>query len=83
MRPLSQDLLLVARQRIDFYDVVQRFRTTAAGVDIRLDRRRRERRHSAQAWSGDERRHHERRALDVAGALQSVGWVFIDAADRR
>jgi hypothetical protein len=77
----DKDLLIVARQRVAFFDVVQRF-DRAADVEIRLDRRRMERRRAPEPGTSEERRRRDRRALDVSEQLRSVGWILIPAAQR-
>jgi hypothetical protein len=77
----DDDLLIIASERADFFDVVQRFRDTAS-VEVRLDRRRGERRRAPQFSTSEERRRHDRRALDVSEQLRTVGWVFIPGAQR-
>ena len=76
-----EDLLIITRERIAFYDVAQHFSTTAR-VEIRLDRRHGERRRAPDASAGGERRRRDRRALHVDDELRRVGWVFVPAAHR-
>ena len=73
------DLLIIAHERV----VVRRFGDMASNVEIRLDSRRMERRRAPLPASSEERRRRDRRALDVRDQLQTVGWVFIAAAQRR
>ena len=84
--PPTQDLLIVARDRVGIHDVLQRFGDTAANVEIRLDRRRGERRgerhHASASPGGRERRRRDRRAFDVNHQLQGDGWAFIPATQR-
>jgi len=75
----SGDLLIVARQRPDFYDAALQFR--APHVEVRLDTRTGERRQAASDAS-EERRRGDRRALDVREQLRTIGWVLVPAADR-
>ncbi len=77
----DQDLLIVARDRIAIHDVVHHL-GERAGVEIRLDGRRRERRSARPASTDEERRRSDRRALDVSEQLRTVGWAFISAAAR-
>ena len=77
----DDDLLIIASERADFFDVVQRFRDTAS-VEVRLDRRRGERRRAPQSPTSEERRRHDRRELDVSEQLRTVGWVFIPGSQR-
>ena len=78
----DQDLLIVARDRVGIYDVVQRFGDTAASVEIRLDLRRGTRRRALPSSRSEERRRRDRRALDVTDQLRMDGWAFIPAARR-
>jgi hypothetical protein len=85
--PASKDLLLVARDRVGIHDVLQRFGITAANGEIRLDRRRGERRRGVSrrrsAFKGRlERLRADRRAFDVNHQLQRNGWAFIAAIHR-
>ena len=77
----DSDLLIIASERTAFFEVLQRFPDTAS-VEVRLDRRRRERRRTLQPSTSEERRRLDRRALDVSDLLRTVGWVFIPAAQR-
>jgi len=79
--PQDRDLLVIARERIGLYDVVQRL-SDFSGVEIRLDGRRMERRRAQQSSLSDERRQRDRRALEVSDQLRMDGWVFIPAANR-
>ena len=78
----TDDLLIIASARADFFDVVQRIRADSVSVEVRLDRRRGERRRAADAAPRDERRRADRRSRDVSEELERVGWVFIPAAER-
>ena len=85
--PTTQDLLIVARDRVGIDDVLQRLGDAAANVEIRLDcrrgERRGERRRVLPALKALERRRRaDRRALDVSHQLQMEGGVFIPAIHR-
>lgn len=77
----EKDLLIVARQRLDFFDVVQRF-DRATNLEIRLDGRRMERRRAPEPGASEERRRRDRRALDVSEHLRTAGWILIPGAQR-
>jgi CheY-like chemotaxis protein len=83
----NRDLLVIARERVGIYDIVQRFGDSATRVEIRLDlrrgeRRRAERRRATRDSSSEERRRHDRRALDVSDHLRTDGWAFVSAVHR-
>jgi hypothetical protein len=77
----ADDLLVIASERTDFFDVLQRFPGTSS-VEVRLDRRRGQRRREPSATVSDERRQQDRRRRDVDEELRTVGWVFIPADQR-
>ena len=79
--PPIDDLLIIADPRADFFEIVQRFRT-GASIEVRLDRRRGERRRETDSQVAPERRTSERRKRDVSEQLRTVGWVFIPASER-
>jgi DNA-binding response OmpR family regulator len=82
----TQDLLIIARDRVGISDVLQRFGGRVADVDFRLDlrrgERRQERRHSSRSPRTAERRRTDRRVLDVDDQLRSAGVAFVSAANR-
>jgi hypothetical protein len=84
--PTTQDLLVVARDRVGIDDVLQHLGDAAANIEIRLDcrrgERRGERRRVSPSQGGLERRRADRRALDVNDQLQMEGWAFIPAIHR-
>ena len=84
--PTTQDLLIVARDRVGIDDVLQHLGDAAANVEIRLDcrrgERRGERRRVSPSLRGLERPRADRRALDVNYQLQMEGWAFIPAINR-
>ena len=84
--PTIQDLLIVARERVGIHDVLERFGAGPANVEIRLDRRRGERREGARRAAASvgvrERRRVDRRAFDVNEQLVGDGWAFIPATHR-
>ena len=76
----NDDLLVIASERADFFDVLQRF-PGSTSVEVRLDRRRGERRRDG-AVVGDDRRRQDRRQRRIDEELRTVGWVFIPADQR-
>ena len=80
--PGKQDLLIIARDRVGIDDILQRFGGNTAGLEVRLDLRRGERRRRSRLRTLRERRRAERRALDVNHWLRADGWAFVPAADR-
>jgi hypothetical protein len=81
--PLGHELLIIARARADFFNVVQRF-PGSASLEVRLDRRREQRRRSTAppAASDDERRRRDRRVRAISDELRTVGWAFVPASER-
>ena len=78
----NRDLLVIDRERVGIYDVVQRFGDSAPRVEIRLDLRRRDRRRVPHGPPTEERRRRDRRALDVSDQLRTDGWAFVPAVHR-
>jgi hypothetical protein len=81
MAPAQHDLLIIASARADFFDVLQHF-PDSVSIEVRLNRRRGQRRRTREPSTSDERRRRDRRAIDVSEELRVVGWVFIPAAER-
>ena len=80
--PLGHELLIIERARADFFNVVQRF-PNAASLEVRLDRRRGQRRRSTDpAAASHERRRRDRRACDISDQLRTDGWAFVPALER-
>ena len=79
---IDQDLIIIAPDRVDMRDLVDRFPDMAARYDVLIDRRWRERRSAEPASAGAERRRQDRRRLDVSERLRTNGWVVIPAAQR-
>ena len=80
--PQSHELLIIARARADFFSVVQRF-PDAASLEVHLDRRRVQRRRSADpAAASAECRRRDRRAFDISDQLRTDGWAFVPASER-
>ena len=77
----SQELLIIASARADFFSVVQRF-PDAASLEVHLDRRRGQRRRSDPAAASEERRQRDRRACDISDQLRTDGWAFVPASER-
>ena len=78
------DLVIVIPERAAFQDVLEQLGDTDERIEIRLDRRRGERRHAQESSaSGERRRREDRRTLDLSEPLRSAGWVLIPAAARR
>ena len=78
----KQDLLIVARNRVGIADILQRLGDNAAGIEVRLDLRRGQRRRHSFFRTRAERRRADRRAHDVDHWLRSDGWAFVPAAHR-
>lgn len=78
----ARDLLIISRDRVGIYDVLERFGRGVADVEIRLDLRRGDRRRMTRRRSPEERRRAERRAIDISLQLRSDGWAFVPAANR-
>jgi DNA-binding response OmpR family regulator len=78
----NRDLLIVARERVGIYDVVQRLGDSAPRVEIRLDLRRGDRRRAPRGPEGEERRRRDRRRLNVNDQLRMDGWAFVPAVNR-
>ena len=78
-----QDLLIVSRDRVGIHDVLERFGESMGRLEVRLDRRRGQRRRArASAPGRDRRRQQDRRSIDVDSQLRMNGWAFIPAAAR-
>jgi DNA-binding response OmpR family regulator len=80
--PATRDLLIISRDRVGIYDVLERFGRDAVEVEIRLDRRRGQRRRDTRRRRFGERRRGDRRTHDVTFELLSHGWAFVPAASR-
>jgi hypothetical protein len=81
----DRDLIIIAPNRATFRDVEEFLGDGDVGVEIRLDRRREQRRARTPAaeFAGENRRRRrERRKLDVSEPLQTTGWVLIPAEQR-
>jgi DNA-binding response OmpR family regulator len=78
----NRDLLVVARERVGIYDVVQRLGDSAPRVEIRLDLRQGDRRRAPRGPTSEERRRRDRRRLDVSDQLRTDGWAFVPAVHR-
>ena len=78
----GRDLVIIAPDPTVFRDLLHRFEATDAQVEIRLDRRRNERRRGPGSSARAERRLHDRRLRDVTEPLRTTGWVVIPAAQR-
>ena len=77
------DLVIVTPERAAFQDLLEQLGDTDERVEIRLDRRRGERRHAQESSASEERRRREdRRRLDLSEPLRRAGWVLIPAARR-
>jgi hypothetical protein len=78
------DLAIVTPERAAFEDLLEQLGDTDDRVEIRLDRRRGERRHAEESAASEERRRRQdRRTLDLSEPLRKAGWVLIPAAARR
>jgi hypothetical protein len=73
----ARDLLIVARERLAFYDVLQR--SAPPTLEVRLDQRGGNHEVPTSVGASDRR---ERRVLDVSAQLRTVGWAMVLAADR-
>jgi hypothetical protein len=79
--PLIDDLLIIADPGADFFDVIRQSGSQGT-IEVRLDRRRGQRRGSGESPLGEERRRSDRRMRDVTAALQTVGWAIVPASER-
>jgi len=75
------DLLILSSACTDFFELVQRF-PDAAALEVRLDRRQRQRRLSADSAPPSDDRRRDRRERDIRDQLRTVGWAFVPAAVR-
>jgi hypothetical protein len=78
----DRDLVIIAPDPTVFRDLLDRFDTTDAQIEIRLDRRRAERRRDLGSVLREQRRGQDRRTRDVSEPLRTVGWVMIPADQR-
>ena len=78
----AADLVIISPDRAVFRDMLDRFDDPDEHVEIRLDRRRGERRGDPASSMNRERRGSDRRTFDVSEALRTAGWVVIPATQR-
>jgi hypothetical protein len=72
-------LFVVARDRLDRYEELQRTAAGQSGVSVILDRREGDRRERERTFPGAERRRPERRRrFHVEKELKLLGWSVID-----
>ncbi len=77
----QNDLLIIASAQMDFFEVLRRVPGTTS-VEVRLDRRRQQRRQTPESATRDERRRRDRRMRDVSDQLSRVGWAFVPGSER-
>jgi len=72
-------LIIVAHDEVDLYDFIRRDNFGDETVMVITDRRRSQRRRERALYQRD-RRHAERRQLDVDATLTRQGWVEVRLA---
>ena len=75
------DLLIISDPRPGFFEIVEQSGTKGS-VEVRLDRRRGQRRRADDGQPNEERRRGDRRTRDISEQLRTVGWALVPAAER-